>query len=1619
MSTAPPDVIRKGRLLQWLIFMMVGISLFRFFLDVLGIVSRPTSSNFLLYFFQFTGTLIFGGACLLLIRWGRVVEAAHVFAITLIITFSLLLLTEFQGVTGLPYLMLIPVVAIAALDRIRVSVVYAAVVILIIGIYTAVSPTYTPLDYSFFVLVTVGLCLTTWVTGRDLQESVAQAQILASESQQKTELLQQRARQLQRSAQISQHTGALSDLNQLLRETVRVVQAEFEFYQVSVFLLAEGTKELILREAAGQQTLPQTDQPHRLALDERSIIGWTAVNQEARIADDVTVDPYYLAEPLLPETRSEMALPLIARDEVLGVLDVQSRQVNAFQEEDVAILQIVANQLAVNIDNVRLFAQTEAALQEAQALYQFNTMLATSLDVGEIYRRAARAMTLELQACRCLILAWQREEGAVVVQVGFEQGIGPEKQAGFFWDTAVYSLAQFSSTATTLERLKAAIYHQNAQPATPEQQLLTTYQAATLLEIPMIRGTEATGLVWLFRNESQPAFQPAEIQLAQAMANQTAVALSNAQLSSDAHVRVAQLSTINRMSVILSHAPTLKAIFDGARREIMALIPASGMSISLLTKDGRHLNWLYGYEFGHEVDLSAIPPLPITEGFSGHVIRTREMLHVDRNDVELVQKLQSFVVGEEQATWLGLPMIVSGELIGVLAVENEESFEAREVELLKTIVGPLASAIRNLIQLAELQTALEAQSKQRLQLQTAAEVAAVTTGVLDLEELVQAAVNLIKERFLLYYVGLFLVDFEKHEAVLVAGTGEAGRIQLQEGRRLPVGGKSLIGGVTADSQPRIIQDVFQNEEWLSNPYLPRTRSELALPLRVHGRVIGALTAQSEQLGLFTPELVQVLQTLSDQLATAVENARLFALTESSLAESARLYETSRLINEATTPNEIYQALVAFARDSDLVELAQIFAPDPASPDYLISPAFWSKLGVAHNPQDRFSRDRFQATNRLETTQVFRIENGPNDPGLDPHTRALFTRNGVRSATLVPIFTEQTWLGTLALDRVAPIPLTDQELQPFITLADQAAVILANQQLLRQTEALYRIGRMLNQAIARDDALDIAAREVSAYIGAVQCRVVLYDYQEEYGFVATEDAAYQDIASIRLPLAGDFIFERMRQQRAPILLVEGDETIPAEVMERHVWQFGSKASLLIPASSQQELIGFLAIDSRRGARPFTPSNLIFAQTVVDQLVTELENLKLFDEAFKRAQELIKLNQIQTNIAHYLNESELVRAVYQQIGELLDNSIFTVARYNAEANEYQTILYMVEGIEIQQSGRLLLPEEPLYHFLHQDQHRLIDQTDPLTIAEARDLNRIPQAGLWIPMQREGETAGLMSVQSHAPHAYDEHDIQLLRSIATQTNLAIANSELFARIQAHNEELMQLDQLKNQFLANMSHELRTPLNSIIGFSRVILKGIDGPITTEQQEDLTSIYNNGQHLLNLINEILDMAKIEAGKMTLSFEEVDLAQTAEAVRATVRGLVDSNHVELLWDVTADLPPIQADPIRIRQILLNLLSNAAKYTPAGQIHLKIEPEHEGVHIQVSDTGIGIAREDFDKIFVAFEQADSSTTRAVGGTGLGLPITKWLVEMHQGQIYFESELNKGSSFHVILPIQMRN
>lgn len=950
-----------------------------------------------------------------------------------------------------------------------------------------------------------------------------------------------------------------------------------------------------------------------------------------------------------------------------------------------------------------------------------------------------------------------------------------------------------------------------------------------------------------------------------------------------------------------------------------------------------------------------------------------------------------------------VPLRVGDHTFGKIILPEDSELDEDSIEFVQAVIREMGNALNNAY-------LIQTTSSYSNQLSLAADVSRAAATILDRDVLIQEVVDLIRSRFNLYYVGLFLVDERSETAVLRAGTGDAGRIQVEQGHKLAIGGRSIVGTAIAEGKSVAEQDVTRAASFHFNPLLPETRAELAVPLRIRDHVTGALTVQSTERGAFSPETISVLQSLADQLAVAIVNASLFAQIQTNLAETNRLYEAARRISSAATEMDIYQALVDFAAQSGLPDVAHIIIPEVSGPEWITSPIVWGE-NVRSGGRALF--DEWFAPSEL-TLHL----NEPVHPNCERLLSGISDWSQFCATLLIPIHIEDRWLGTLAIHCVDAERIRTDALQPYRALSDQTAVALANRQLLRQTAALYSIGRALSQTLTREDALEIAVREVAQYTGAAQCRFVQYDYAAGYGAVAAEYLRSEAADEMRFSIEQDSVFQYLDRELRPLLLQEGSEEVPAEVAHHYLEQLDAETSLLVPAASQQELLGFMALDSNMGDRLFSPSNVMFTQTVIDHLTTQLENLKLLDEALSRAQELITLNQIQSRISGILDLSSLAQTTYQQVGRLLDNTVFIFARYTAEISIYDPILIMDDGASRPTEPRAILPGDALYQVLRSGRAILVNPDSPLLRAGViPDLSGTPLSSIWVPLQQEGQPIGLISVQSYRPNAYSENDIQLLRSIATQTSLAIANIQLFEEIQASNKQLRQLDHLKTQFLANMSHELRTPLNAIIGFSRVILKGIDGPITREQEEDLTSIYSNGQHLLNLINEVLDMAKIEAGKMTLAFEPTDLIETARGALATVTALVNEEEVKLLWDGSAELPIIEADPVRVRQILINLLSNAAKYTEQGHIRLQLScPDKEHVHIAVEDTGVGIAAEDFDKLFVAFEQIDNSTTRTVGGTGLGLPITKWLVNSHHGRIWFESKLGQGSTFHVLLPVK---
>jgi signal transduction histidine kinase len=290
--------------------------------------------------------------------------------------------------------------------------------------------------------------------------------------------------------------------------------------------------------------------------------------------------------------------------------------------------------------------------------------------------------------------------------------------------------------------------------------------------------------------------------------------------------------------------------------------------------------------------------------------------------------------------------------------------------------------------------------------------------------------------------------------------------------------------------------------------------------------------------------------------------------------------------------------------------------------------------------------------------------------------------------------------------------------------------------------------------------------------------------------------------------------------------------------------------------------------------------------------------------------------------------------------------------------------------------------------------------------------------VPMIVGSRLLGVFDAQSDRLNFFTEDDLRTYSTLASQTSIALQNAQLFAEQAITVERLRELDHLKSSFMANMSHELRTPLNSILGFTQVILEGIDGPLTDFMEADLQLIEKNGKHLLNLINEVLDMAKIESGRLSLTFEAINLRELLVDVLETTTPQASAKGIYLETDAdSADDLVVNADQIRIRQVMLNLVGNAIKFTETGGITVQIKKTGDWVRMQFRDTGIGVPIDKLETIFEAFSQVDTSTTRKAGGTGLGLPISRRLVEMHGGRLWAESKgvAGAGSIFHLDIPV----
>ena len=478
------------------------------------------------------------------------------------------------------------------------------------------------------------------------------------------------------------------------------------------------------------------------------------------------------------------------------------------------------------------------------------------------------------------------------------------------------------------------------------------------------------------------------------------------------------------------------------------------------------------------------------------------------------------------------------------------------------------------------------------------------------------------------------------------------------------------------------------------------------------------------------------------------------------------------------------------------------------------------------------------------------------------------------------------------------------------------------------------------------------------------------------------------------------------------------------------RFGHHTTLAVPLIREGHALGAIAI-RRTDVRPFEQKHITLLSTFADQAAIAIENVRLFEAEQQRTRELSESLEQQTATAEVLKiisrstfDLQLVlNTLVESVARLCDADMVSIRRPKAlgflhvatrgvprEYSEYMQN-HPIEAGRGTVAGRVLLEGKPV--------HVADVQTDPEYTMTAISQRAGFHTFLGVPLMREGNPIGIIILGRTAVRPFADKQIELATTFADQAVIAIENVRLFEEIQEKSRQVEEASKHKSQFLANMSHELRTPLNAILGYAELVLDGIYGDAPEKMRNVLERIQTNGKHLLGLINDVLDLSKIEAGQLVLSLNDYSIKDMMQGVYVAVEPLAGNKKLNFKLEVPPDLPPARGDERRLSQVLLNLVGNAIKFTDTGEVAIKASTANGSYTVAVRDTGPGIAEADQAKIFEEFQQSESTHTKAKGGTGLGLAIAKRIVEMHGGRLWVESTLGNGATFFFTVPLRVEH
>jgi len=1342
--------------------------------------------------------------------------------------------------------------------------------------------------------------------------------------------------------------------------------------------------------------------------------------------------------------RAVLAAPLMKEGNAIGAINVLRETAGPFSGKEVALLKTFADQAVIAIENVRLFKELQArnaevteALEQQTATAEILRVISSSpTDVQPVFDAVVQSAA---RICDATNASLHRVEGDVMRHVANYGSVTTLKLG----ETRPITRGSLTGRAIT-ERETVHVNDSLAVAETefPDSRLAIERQGIrTSLSVPLLRGETVLGAIVVRRAEVRP-FSDKQINLLKTFADQAVIAIENVRLFKELEARNKDLSesleqqtATSEILRIISGSPTdTQPVFDAIVESGVRLFGGKAISLRLVKGDYSELVASTDAASQHRTPLSDMGYGTNQAIVRGEPVQVADMLTQEGASEGMRQRARE----RGLRGYLGAPLMREGRAIGVISVLRAAagSFSEKEVALLKTFADQAVIAIENVRLFKELQ-ARNAELSVSLEQQTAtSEILRIISGSpTETQPVFDAIVKTGVGLFSGTNMSLRLVQGD--QTVIVATTEPASDAHLPtplDNDRRPSARAVLRKEVVQ------VADIF-TEEWLSKGTRERARQRghaalLYAPLMREQTAIGAVGVYRATPGPFSDKEIALLKTFADQAVIAIENVRLFKETKEALEQQTATAEILRVISGSPTDTRpVFDAIVNSGVnifDGSTVSM-RLVRGDHAD---IVASSFPKDVAVgAFAPLRDEGYPSVRAIRRRAVVHVPDMLNAEEWVSDDAKRRA--AQLGFRGIMSAPMVRENVAIGAIQVFRPRPGPYTDKQMTLLKTFADQAVIAIENVRLFNETK------EALEQQTATAEILRVISGSPTdtqpVFNAIVQSGVRLFDDANvsirlvkgnNTEVVAGSLPAHQTHDGFPLPLddvgiPGARAIQRREVVHVPDMKVA--EEWVSEKAKQRAEEVGFRAVMSAPMLREGIAIGVINV-LRATPGAFADKQLALVKTFADQAVIAIENVRLFKELRARNTEITEALDQQTatgEILRVISGSPTdVKPVFQAVAEratkICDASnarVFVVEGSNLRCAVEVGNLRGIAADEVLPldrswvTGRAVVDGVPV-HIAD------IATLPPDEYSTTRELHRKHghRTILAVPLMREKQALGAILLRRMEARPFDDKQIRLLQTFADQAAIAIENVRLFHEIQEKGRQLEVANKHKSEFLANMSHELRTPLNAIIGFSEALLEKMFGEMNEKQEDYLKDIHSSGGHLLSLINDILDLSKIEAGRMELEPSEFNLPAALRNAMTLVRERAQNHGIALELRVDPHIGEIHADERKVKQIVVNLLSNAVKFTPdGGRIEVDARPNGNSVQVSVKDTGVGIAEKDQQAVFEEFRQVGGDYTTKQEGTGLGLALTRRFVELHGGNISVESEPEKGSTFTFTLPL----